>query len=343
MFVHESLWRFRDATEDWIIDGTLGWKQKPNLDVDSSYDGKLVHFKTNPDGTQSAGNPTGVKTILILGDSTVVGRAVPDGRRIHDFICRLWKAQTEEDVFVVNGGVQGYSTDQSFIQLGLLGEQYRPSIVLYAMCDNDLLQNSSPRAHSLPKPIFALCHRTLVMTSPGAPPKAIPRFGSGLSRLAQSSALYRVLQPSLYFLRQKLGLGKSSTPGDVQKFSDYVSKVDWDLFAAILVAMRDWSTQHGAKFYLYKHPSLEEVWLPYRRAAGLTASEAMALETRIATICRAANVAYIPMTDYFLERQEKGPFHLIPGDPHANTMGYAIQAEIIVNHIVSEQQSISEQ
>ncbi len=95
VFVDESMWRFRDATDDWMIDKEIGWRQKSNLNVTTISNGKEIVFKTNQDGVQTSGRTTADLRVLLLGDSTVVGRAVPSSYRMQTQLARYSLVQYE--------------------------------------------------------------------------------------------------------------------------------------------------------------------------------------------------------------------------------------------------------
>src|SRR6266849_5657 len=82
LFVPRSLYGFRDRSVDWQLHPRLGWVQKPNLDVATQEDGGfVVRFQTNSDGltppTARREKEAAVTRLMVFGDSTVVGRAIP--------------------------------------------------------------------------------------------------------------------------------------------------------------------------------------------------------------------------------------------------------------------------
>src|SRR5579864_6720010 len=117
LFVPRPQWEFRESTEDWAVDPELGWVQKSNLDS-TLYKGEFrwtVRFQTNPDGLQPVNavrdKSPGTLRVMIFGDSTAVGRLVPEEGRIHRQLEKLLHRKAEH-VEVINAGVEGYSTDQ---------------------------------------------------------------------------------------------------------------------------------------------------------------------------------------------------------------------------------------
>ena len=137
VFIDESYWKFRDATDDWLIDDKKGWRQKPNLNDVSTFDGRTILFKTNQDGVQTFGNSSAELKILLIGDSTVVGRTVPAEGRIQNHLAKYLNTYLKKNSYIINAGVQGYSTDQSLLQLKDLITKFKPTFVLHIITDND--------------------------------------------------------------------------------------------------------------------------------------------------------------------------------------------------------------
>lgn len=157
LVVPESQWRYRDASMDWQPDPTLGWVVKPNLDVTTrSEEGAEIRFRTNADGvmpwTARREKPPGVAQVLIVGDSTVVGRAVPPEATVHAALEERLLASRGLRAEVLNAGVEGCSPDQALLRLRQLLPLNRPDIVLYGLCDNDFGGNAVAEASGVAKP-----------------------------------------------------------------------------------------------------------------------------------------------------------------------------------------------
>lgn len=343
LFVPEAQWKYRDASMDWQPDARLGWVVRPNLDVTTrSEQGEAIRFRTNPDGltpwTARRGREPGVVRILIVGDSTVVGRAVPSEATVHAALQRLL-ARGGRRVEVLNAGVEGYSTDQALLRMQQLLPLYRPDVVLYGLCENDFGGNAVGEAYGVAKPRFALADGGLRLIPPPADARRveIQSFNRGPRSWIQHAAVYRIVRPRLMVLRARLGgwenrnliglpLGIYSDPREMEA-------LDWPLLAALLREMRDVSARHGAAFLFYAHPAIAEVWDPYIRdvetQAGLAPGryDRFALQKRLQATARAESVAFCPLIERFLAESGRGPFHLLPRDPHCNPVGYQVTAE----------------
>lgn len=352
LFVPGDLWRQRDARADWIPDSELGWVQRPNLDVTTRAEqGWRVRYRTNPDGITPVGarrpKPPGVLRILLFGDSTVAGRGVPPDRAVHADLERLLR-RTGRNVEVLNAGVEGYSTDQELLLMRRLIPLYHPDVVAYVLCDNDFGGNASREAYGLPKPRFVLGAGGALSLEP--PPAALPAAatggsGGGPRQWLQRSAFYRLLQPRITVLRARLGgWERRNLLGIAPDFyyaPERLEAIDWKLFDALLAAMNDTARSGGARFFFYSHPAVAEVWEPYIRDTEkrleLPAGryDRYALERRLQARAAGLGIPFCPLIDTFRANAKRGPFHLLPRDPHCNPAGYEVTAEALARFLAS--------
>jgi hypothetical protein len=347
LFVPKPYWQFHDFTSDWQLDKVIGWVQKPNLDVtDRTEYGWLVRFQTNKDGlmpfnAQRARTP-GKLRIMIFGDSTVVGRSVPYEHIVSTQLQNFLHSENI-DAEVINAGVQGYGTDQSLLLMERLIPLYRPDIVIYGFCQNDLGENQAGEAHSQAKPRFKLLtSKEAELILPILKDKIDPGV-TGLRKWLQSIALYRFIQPKIFELRVRFGdwnNHKKDVTDELDKFyisPETLNAINWPLFEYLLNRMKTISNANGAQFLFYSHPALQEVWNPYINNIEQNLSlkdsqyERYAIENKLTRIAQTNNILFIPMIDWFLKNRSEGPFHLLPRDPHCNQNGYRLIAEKLVN------------
>ena len=343
------LWKYRDATVDWRRDPELGWTQKPNLDVKSRIPGRdwVVRFQTNPDGITPAAarrrRQPGTRRIMIFGNSTVLGRSVPQDRTVTKQLERLLNRRGVKTE-VINAGVQGYSTDQVLLHIRRLAPLYRPDVVIYGFCLNDLGGIGLRRAYGLPKPMFVTkAQDRLELLAPELDQSAIPSFGQGPRKWLQFSALYRLLQPQILLVRSHVMSWEERNllglPDKIYYRGLARQYVNGELFAALLKGMSKVCRENGARFFFYSHPSIQEVWDDYtsrvqtklRLAPG--EYNRYALEDFLVVTAKEISVAFCPLVDYFVSQQDRGPFHLLPRDPHCNPVGYRIQAEALARFL----------
>ncbi len=346
-FVAPQWWAFRDATADWQVDARLGWVQRPHLDVTTRTEhGWVVRFRTNQDGLAppwaSPAREPGVPRILVFGDSTVVGRAVPQNKTLTAQLARLFEADGWP-VEVFNAGVQGYSTDQVLIRMRSLVPLYRPDIVIYGLCENDFGGNVSGEAFGQAKPRFALDAAGRLQEQAPAPRSEITAVRAGLSSWAQHAALYRFVQPTLVVWRARFGGWAEQNllglPSPIFYDRSAAGEIDWRLFTALLEEMRDVARRNNAELFFYAHPGIEAVWDPYiervRAQLGPHAGayDRYALERVLQGVAHETAVEFVPMVEYFVDRQDRGPFHLLPRDRHASPSGYRHIAERLHAHL----------
>ena len=112
-----------------------------------------------------------------------------------------------------------------------------------------------------------------------------------------------------------------------------------ELFAALLKRMSIVCRENGARFFFCSHPSIQEVWDPYIRRVQTELRLApgeynrYALENFLVATAKEISVAFCPLVDHFVSQQNRGPFHLLPRDPHCNPAGYRVQAEALARFL----------
>jgi len=351
IFVPEGLWRFRDVTDDWQLHERLGWTNKPNLDMLVPSDrGALISQQANSDGVfpKSARREktSSVLRIMLFGDSTIVGRGVYADETVS---VRLQELLNKRGIpaEVMNAGVEGYSTDQALLRMKELIPLYKPDITGYCFCENDLTGNMKDEAYYLPKPVFTLSEeKVLVESPPDMRGVKIRRLGrNNIRTWVQYSALYRYLRPYIYILRSRLMGWREQDMMKGQTYELFCDSSSWDaidfkLFEALLIEMDKYCRADGTRFFFYSHPALNEVWDPYimRNSELCQAAEdgtfnRYALEGYFKKISEDNSIDFCPLIDYFLKNKDRGPFHLLPRDPHCNAAGYEVTAEALAQYI----------
>ena len=340
VFVPRVYWTFLDAASDWERDPLLGWDQKGALDLESTLDGRVIRCQTNSDGLLPAtALPRTSRSkirIMIFGDSTVVGRAVVEEERVHVQLQEQLQAggvATE----VLNAGVQGFSTDQILLKMQELVPRYKPDIILYGLCANDLGGIVQEIIYGWPKPRFEKRPEGLRLK----PPPQIDLVKSYSPRvLIQRIALYRLLQPYIVMARSRLEGWDMTSTVELESVAYYsnpesLNSADWQLFGLLLERMKGLADKHQSSFYLYSHPALEEVWDPVIlelvKAAQVKSEvyDRHALERRLQKVSESQGVHFIPLIDAFLSHSQEGPFHLLPRDPHCDGAGYRLTSTLL--------------
>ena len=215
---------------------------------------------------------------------------------------------------------------------------------MYGFCLNDLGGIALRRAYGLPKPMFVTkAQDQLELLPPELDQSAIPSFGQGPRKWLQFSALYRLLQPQILLVRSYVMSREEKNllglPDKIYYRGLARQYVNGELFAALLKGMSKVCRENGARFFFYSHPSIQEVWDDYtsrvqtklRLAPG--EYNRYALEDFLVVTAKEISVAFCPLVDYFVSQQDRGPFHLLPRDPHCNPVGYRMQAEALARFL----------
>ena len=308
-----------------------------------------VRFRTNGDGLTppTARRERKAETIRIMfvGDSTVVGRSVPQDKTVN---AQLESFLQEKGVpaEVLNAGVQGYSTDQVLLRMEELLPFYRPDVVIYGACDNDFGGNVSRVAYGQAKPMFRLKENGELEEIQPHPQPGVRSFGGGLKKGLQYSALYRFLQPKLVILRARMGRWEERNllgiAPEIYYKSEPLNRVDWALFSALIQEMKLTAKQNHAQFFFYSPPAIAEVWDPYIRDTEKRLRlqpgqyDRHALEQRLEGVAGQTGAKFIPLINYFIARQSEGPFHLLPRDPHSNPRGNELTARALGDRLLQK-------
>ncbi|MFN8179180.1 MAG: GDSL-type esterase/lipase family protein [bacterium] len=197
--------------------------------------------------------PAGVHRVLLLGDSYTESMQVP--------YAQTWGALLEKSLGagweVINGGVAGYGTDNSLLELKREYAKYRPDVVfLLFFTGNDVSDNDfelyGPDRGSRPKPWYSLDSTGGLVLHDS--PMPLPRSARARlkSALRTRSHLYRFVKDRLTMVRTARGYKKGSKSGVPRPWYVY-SKAPapdfdraWRTTAALLHALRAETDSTGA-------------------------------------------------------------------------------------------------
>lgn len=129
----------------WTADPLLGWSLKPGSS--GTYVGPRpfpisfrTHIRINSlglRGPEVAPVPPGGKRVLMLGDSQTAGFEVPEDKTFVSLTGKNLASLAPFPVQVINGGIRGYGTDQSFLLYTRRLRKLRPNVVVFNPTSND--------------------------------------------------------------------------------------------------------------------------------------------------------------------------------------------------------------
>ena len=116
------------------FDPVVGWVKSPGVDIRRQTAEFNVRVRTNTRGlrgpeTWSYQRRAGVARVLMIGDSFTLGYTVSESESIPALLEQGLLSQGVQ-AEVLNGGTEGWSTDQEVLWLATEGQLYQPDVVL---------------------------------------------------------------------------------------------------------------------------------------------------------------------------------------------------------------------
>lgn len=124
--------------------------------------GRDAFLADHPAADKSPKRADNRRRVLVLGDSFALGYTVDRDELFVDLLERRFRAESRA-MDVVNGGTEGWSTDQEVAWYARQGQLFDADTVVLCTYDNDLWWNSQTKYRRFPKPRFA-------PFAPGRPP-----------------------------------------------------------------------------------------------------------------------------------------------------------------------------
>ncbi len=141
----------------WIVDKESGWTRKSNATVlftDGIFAGhvKNDNLGNRMNANESTFNPD-YQTIFFVGDSTAASLEVDNHETVAAYLEQELRAQGLP-YNVMNLGVRGYGTDQSYWRAKKVAQTIMPDRIIYLYNSNDVLNNNSLKLRAFAKPAF---------------------------------------------------------------------------------------------------------------------------------------------------------------------------------------------
>ena len=353
---------------------TLGWSYFPDVEGYSVHEA-TTWVKINADGFRDRRHervkPSSTFRIAVVGDSFTEGSNVafedtfPAVVERELAFCSMFK---EQKVEVLNFGVSGYGTAQSYLLLRERVLLYEPDLVVLAFYNgNDVADNSIVLSAETQKgkPFYLIRDGRLVLDASfqeTAAFKKAKREAMLVQAFLNKSYLFQ-FSKQLYLRRAVLSghpmsqverfdearHGSSTLrPLFPEVFSrpiDSVWEEAWKVTEALILAMRDAVKSQGAEFLVVMIPEPAQVYPDpptrerIKQAYGL--SDLAYPERRFKPYAQAAQLDILMLLEPFLEILSNDPmfFHGFPpayGAGHWNRAGNQAGGRLIAQHICSE-------
>jgi hypothetical protein len=150
----------------WQHDPLLGWSHEPGAkDVYRGPRPFPIQFSAPVQinslglrGPEVLPVPPGGQRVMLLGDSMVAGFEVPEEQHTRSLLEHGLTAKLARPIQVINGGVRGYGTDQTWMFYKERGQRLKPDVVVFVHSENDLEDNTTLHRPRRPfgKPAFVL-------------------------------------------------------------------------------------------------------------------------------------------------------------------------------------------
>jgi hypothetical protein len=130
--------------------------------------------------------------ILAVGDSYTFGDQVPDSE--------TWPAQLEKlsGRRVINGGVDGYGVDQTFLRAQRFLSRYRFSTVIFSFIPDNIRRSQMSVMFATAKPYFDFKDGQLTLENVPVPPPFLPQNESALLIAVEHSRLVHAVMKRLF-------------------------------------------------------------------------------------------------------------------------------------------------
>jgi lysophospholipase L1-like esterase len=141
-------------------DPELGWSKRKSDSTRKSTGEFDVTFAINSLGLRddedlTRAKPAGTRRVLVLGDSFVLGYTVDRHDHFVDLVETAFAADGGPEpgaIQVLNGGTEGWSTDQELLWLRKEGFSFAPDVVVACFFQNDVWWNGQVSYAGTPKP-----------------------------------------------------------------------------------------------------------------------------------------------------------------------------------------------
>lgn len=337
-------------------DAQLGWTGLENIDsrfrwVDVEH--SVEHNRFGYRGSEIEQERGVKRRFLFLGDSFVWGFGVGE----NELFTRVLERLSGNAVEVMNMGVSGYGTDQSYLLWRHRGHLWKPDdVVLGVTLANDLWDNAEAERYGCPKPVFEVTTQgTLVLTNVPPPRKAaawrgdrldtgrIPGVARWLSRSVLASMLVdaavRVdgirhwLESRQWIVPETLGTDREYLLYLPDTAAGPELEAGWRVTLALIEAMREDVQRTGARLHVMAIPSALQVYpglrARYCRRVGIPKPDTLDWDKpnkRLAAFCAQLGIDIIDLTPVLRAAGRRETFLYYPVNNHWTPTAHALVA-----------------
>ncbi len=268
------------------------------------------------------------KRILFVGDSFTLGYTVTDAEGFVRVLEKDLRANGQA-VEALNGGTEGYSTDQELLFFEKVGKAFKPDYVVFAPYLNDVYQNSQATYTIRKKPLFAAKGDDLVATNLPLPDPGPTPFW--VKHSAVGTLIDNVMNPRRPALTT-VG-GRTVVLEDCPLLVDAPSAIDeaWTITGALVKKLGREIVAAGAKPIALLVPNKWEIHpdapLP-PTLPGISRSELDPAKAtnRFGELCKAAGFIVVDPREALRAEAAKGTKLYFDIDWHWNRDGYRVAA-----------------
>ena len=322
---------------------TLGWEHVPAAKgVLYRYnDGKKFSISINEAGFSDIHRNIAKKRprIALIGNSTAEFWEMMEDERPHFLIEENLKGRYE----VLNFGVRGYGTDQTLLLLIQKVLEYKPDVVVYNFCINDVFNNIDKEA----KPYFlrdSLSSKLILKGVPVSANQCAESFNADNSaknfesRLRDLSFIYRrirALVKTFYHPLVPIAQNFDVQPYLIKKPIMYQNAVDLTL--ALVDSMKTKVEESGGKFLIVQGAFRAEIDSNFQKKLEKVYGKVFDfnfIEDRFSDFASQKNINFISLSAYFRESSHspKKIFH-VEDNLHLNSYGAKIYSQVVSNWV----------
>lgn len=330
-------------------DPVLGWSKRKDASTRKATSEYQVTFQVNSLGLRddldlTREKPADTRRVLVVGDSFVLGYTVEREDHFVDLVEHALQAGGSK-VQVLNGGTEGYSTDQELLWLRNEGLTFDPDVVVLCFYQNDVYWNGQSSYVGKPKPRFP-------PTGDAVTAEPLPALESAeVGPLARGTALggffYNLRQGmkyggSLIYEAGPVAMPREETVTLAEPPASLNLADCWNRTEACLRGFRATCQSAGVPLLLVAIPSREQVQSSsreaYMAAKGLSAEQFDPdLPTRrILAAAEREGIAALDPLPALKAVAETGTAVYFEKDWHLNPRGYHVLASRLYERLVED-------